>query len=193
MAGDESKLICPSCGPGHFLRSRSWADVSLMECNRCAGVWLESGSFKHLTDEAAAGGLNTEGHNWPKTARPAEVENSTTHKTVRYRPCAVCGQLMVRQQYGRQSGVIIDLCRFHGIWFDADELPRILDWIRSGGLARANSYEAQKEAEEITFRKSQPGGLGTRAPFSDPLGPASVNDTPLGLIFNSLSRWFFGL
>ena len=50
-----------------------------------------------------------------------------------YRPCVVCGQLMNRINYGHSSGVIVDVCRDHGIWFDADELARILTWLRAGG------------------------------------------------------------
>ena len=40
---------------------------------------------------------------------------------------------MTRRNYGRDSGVILDMCREHGIWFDAEELARILVWIRAGG------------------------------------------------------------
>lgn len=61
-----------------------------------------------------------------------------------YRPCAVCGALMNRRNYGRKSGVILDICANHGIWFDLDELPRVLVWIQGGGEERA----AQIEVEE---------------------------------------------
>jgi hypothetical protein len=40
---------------------------------------------------------------------------------------------MPRLNYGHGSGVIIDVCRDHGIWFDADELARILAWLHAGG------------------------------------------------------------
>ena len=43
---------------------------------------------------------------------------------------------MNRRNYAGASGVIIDLCRTDGIWFDADELARILVWIRAGGVER---------------------------------------------------------
>jgi Zn-finger nucleic acid-binding protein len=61
-----------------------------------------------------------------------------------YRPCAVCGALMNRQNYGRKSGVILDLCRAHGIWFDLDELPRVLSWIQNGGEQRAGQLDAEE-------------------------------------------------
>jgi len=44
------------------------------------------------------------------------------------------------QQCKRQydaSGVIVDICGSHGIWFDAQELACVLRWIRSGNLEAA--------------------------------------------------------
>ena len=54
---------------------------------------------------------------------------------------------MNRRNYAGTSGVIIDLCRTDGIWFDADELARILVWIRAGGVERPKP-EPKREDEE---------------------------------------------
>lgn len=37
------------------------------------------------------------------------------------------------------SGIIIDVCRDHGIWFDENELTQLLRWIREGGLSKVES------------------------------------------------------
>jgi hypothetical protein len=50
---------------------------------------------------------------------------------------AVCRELMNRINYGHESGVIIDVCRELGIWFDADALACILAWLRAGGGRKA--------------------------------------------------------
>lgn len=55
---------------------------------------------------------------------------------------------MNRRNYARRSGVIIDACKDHGIWFDADELPRILAWVRAGGKAEAEQQEADETARQ---------------------------------------------
>ena len=60
---------------------------------------------------------------------------------------------MIPQQFGGQSGVIVDACKYHGVWFDADELPRILDWVRCGGLARANEDQRSRELQEVEQRR----------------------------------------
>jgi hypothetical protein len=53
----------------------------------------------------------------------------------------ICKQPMNRRHYGRTSGVIVDMCRDHGIWFDADELTRILAWLHAGGAVQAGAED----------------------------------------------------
>jgi Zn-finger nucleic acid-binding protein len=50
---------------------------------------------------------------------------------------------MTPTQFSRRSGIIIDICRAHGVWFDRDELRRIVDFIRAGGLARARDLDKE--------------------------------------------------
>jgi Zn-finger nucleic acid-binding protein len=40
---------------------------------------------------------------------------------------------MNRSNYRKSSGVILDVCREHGTWLDADELERIAGFILEGG------------------------------------------------------------
>jgi Zn-finger nucleic acid-binding protein len=53
---------------------------------------------------------------------------------------------MTPTQFSRRSGVIVDVCRQHGVWFDRDELQRIIEFIRSGGLQRARQMEKEELA-----------------------------------------------
>ena len=46
------------------------------------------------------------------------------------------------------SGVILDVCKPHGVWFDADELRRIVEFIRGGGLDVARGLERQSIEDE---------------------------------------------
>jgi Zn-finger nucleic acid-binding protein len=48
---------------------------------------------------------------------------------------------MNRSNFARISGVIIDLCKHHGVWFDANELPKIISFIEEGGLTRSREKE----------------------------------------------------
>ena len=73
---------------------------------------------------------------------------------------------MTRRNYARRSGVIIDFCAQHGVWFDADELARILQWVRSGRLTEVKQEEfadaARQERLKAIERNSQLDGPFTR-------------------------------
>jgi Zn-finger nucleic acid-binding protein len=68
---------------------------------------------------------------------------------MRYRRCPVCSKHMNRRNYGKRSGVIIDSCREHGIWFDALELGATLRWIKKGG----EEFSARKDQDEERARR----------------------------------------
>jgi Zn-finger nucleic acid-binding protein len=133
-AGDASQLNCPACPGDRRLVSRPIGQerIAVLECGRCAGLWLGQDAFRQLTERAASQRtIDPAGAPRPRPAgQPAPSQSGA-----RYRPCIVCGNLMVRRHYGRSSGVIVDFCKTHGVWFDADELARILGWIRAVGAA----------------------------------------------------------
>ena len=155
VAGRQTPLICPVCRRPPHLRSRRIGDVSVLECDRCSGLWLGNEVFKHLTERASSDGAEVDPLFVSTRARPAHLDlpEEKAQQGWRYRNCVVCGKMMHRRNYGRQSGVIIDICKDHGVWFDADELPRILAWIRSGGMAKAEEDRAAQEAREERFKQ----------------------------------------
>jgi hypothetical protein len=55
---------------------------------------------------------------------------------------------MSRRLYAPGSGVIIDICKDHGLWFDAAELHQILGWITQGGSPK-DPLETIKEHRRI--------------------------------------------
>ncbi len=75
------------------------------------------------------------------------------------------------------SGVILDACKPHGVWFDADELRRIVAFIRGGGLDVARGLE--RDSLESARRGLERAALDARAAmnvtgFSAPLVPAHI-------------------
>jgi Zn-finger nucleic acid-binding protein len=52
-----------------------------------------------------------------------------------------CDQFMLRTNYKRSSGVILDECRAHGTWLDADELEQVAGFILAGGTPRRCSRQ----------------------------------------------------
>jgi Zn-finger nucleic acid-binding protein len=173
-----ASLHCPACGPGQQLASRRLGaePVAVAECARCGGLWLgqlESAALAPAAAGRGAGGAAAAvgAAGWAK-APGAEVAAGGGGRL--YRPCAVCGALMNRQNYGRKSGAILDICRAHGIWFDLGELPRVLDWIRDGGEQRAGELAAEEAQDQARQRRlgqeaaSALGGGGWLRPAHDP-------------------------
>lgn len=111
------------------------------ECEKCGGFWADIETFENLcaNQEQQAAVLGFIG-NRDRSVQPSIIS---------YVPCPDCKDLMNRSNFARSSGVIIDLCKKHGVWFDADELPKIIEFINSGGMARA------REKERITIEEKR--------------------------------------
>lgn len=123
---------CPRCKIKlHHLKID---EVHIRECERCGGFWSSVNTFESLcaTREHQASVLGFAG---------SYAHADTDPPTVSYVPCPDCKQLMNRSNFARSSGVIIDRCKQHGIWFDAGELPKIIDFIDNGGMDRAREKE----------------------------------------------------
>ena len=141
-----STLKCPKCKSD--MRPITLGGSAMRECESCGGLWLEVAAFEKICadreHQAAVLGLASPmaGHRMDPTGNEINV---------RYFPCPQCGELMNRMNFARCSGVIVDVCRGHGTWFDCDELRAIIEFIRSGGL----QLSRQKEKHEIAVEREQ--------------------------------------
>lgn len=132
-----TSLRCPRCR--NRLAVNQYRDTTVDECDTCGGLFLTPELLDRLPSfEASAGLVLT----LPVRARFAERE-------IRYVPCPRCEALMNRQVYGKQSGVVVDVCKSHGVWFDAGELNAVVEFVRTGGLARMR----QRELEVIALER----------------------------------------
>jgi Zn-finger nucleic acid-binding protein len=158
-------VACPRC-KGE-LRTRELGHTSITECGSCSGIWLTQEAFLRLCDRTEAAAIG-DGQLRPGPVGPAQPARQG------YIPCLACSQLMARKNYASASGVIIDLCREHGVWLDASELERILAFIRDGGLDRARKREIERlEEAERKLRAAQSStssGTGLSGLELEPLG-----------------------
>jgi Zn-finger nucleic acid-binding protein len=145
-AGGHTDYLCPACPEEPSLRSRPLGQgTAVLECNHCAGLWLEWPVFQHLEEQTRLGApVSAPGSGSSGSHNPVTHDGSRPGASF-YRACVECGKLMQRQNYGGGSGVLVDTCRDHGVWFDHDELARALAWIRKGGPERQH----QKKKEEL--------------------------------------------
>lgn len=131
---------CPRCKSE--MSAVTIGATAVRECERCLGLWLDVNSFQKLCadreQQSAVLGA----------ASPAPT--NAVHETdkIHYVPCPQCSQLMNRINFARCSGVIVDVCKGHGTWFDREELSRIVEFIRDGGLEAARAREKNEIQEE---------------------------------------------
>ena len=153
---------CPACAKP--LARAMVGELPMQECLSCGGLWLDREAFERLGESrerqgAVLGAL---------PGGPARVE--ALPESVKYRPCPACGQLMNRLNYAKRSGVVLDVCKEHGLWFDRDELRRVLVFIQGGGLDRARERdlqdlkEAQRAAAVPPLASGESFGLGLEGP-----------------------------
>ena len=121
---------CPRCK--HALSECETEQLRYVECTGCGGLWLDESVFARVIEQR-----DTVAAEILPQAGSAPGSTPVTETPVRYLPCPVCGQLMNRRNFASLSGVILDWCRGHGWWFDAEELGRVLAFVDQGGLERA--------------------------------------------------------
>lgn len=150
-----SALRCPRCRVA--LVAELVGDALLDHCDGCGGLWVDHGVLERVLDarrreptlEAALGAL------------PPAVTPRTGSRKVVYVRCPECATLMNRKNFGNRSGVIVDVCPSHGIWFDAGELARVVEFVRSGAWERA--LEAERRAAQAQPPRPAPVMLPTSA------------------------------
>lgn len=168
--GPRGVLHCPRCNVE--LQARMVGDAVLDECTRCGGLWLEHEVFRDIVaarrdQEALFAALD---RLTPSTS-PAPTSSPATGEKF-YVGCPQCGTTMDRRQFARVSGVIVDICKPHGVWFDHDELSRIVRFVGQGGMETAQEKLHQKRLAELRAaqqRTSSPVSLPTPRDESIPV------------------------
>jgi Zn-finger nucleic acid-binding protein len=142
--GEATVFPCPRCEDHPTLTRVTLGKAMLNECGKCEGLWIDKFSFEQICNDrdqqAAILG--------PAIRLPIA---EPSHDKIIYLHCPECAEIMQRMNFAGCSGVIIDICREHGSWFDNKELQRIIDFIRAGGLERQREKQIA-ELEEARRR-----------------------------------------
>jgi Zn-finger nucleic acid-binding protein len=122
-----SELDCPECGTR--FRSLDGDPGALHDCENCGGQFVEHRLLNALIERRRRYRIDAARRAVPPTG------------PVRYFPCPACAQIMNRRNFGKASGVIVDVCARHGVWFECGELPKVLAFVEGGGIATARRRE----------------------------------------------------
>jgi len=118
---------CPRCQNGQ-LDAFANQDGTLFDCGRCGGQFVARDVLAVMIER----------HQSVLLKSPIRLHsNNPLEDRVKYIPCPFCRELMLRRNFGRVSGIVVDVCAVHGTWFDVGELARVLSFISAGGLQRA--------------------------------------------------------
>ncbi len=173
---------CPNCRTG--LRAISLGAAVVHECGDCEGLWVDVETFNAIcADREKQADVVERPAAADRPPDPMRIEDA------RYRPCAACGTLMNRVNFSGSSGVILDICKSHGVWCDRDELRRIVEFIRAGGVGRSRqaAIERWKEAQRLGERsRTQAGASAGAGALGDSIDWMSPAVDLLGEIVSSL-------
>jgi len=136
---------CPRCELP--LTARELGDLVVDECTKCSGLFVDHVAVKRVLDdrdraESFLAALPRHAH-------------SLLHRGRMYIPCPCCGNLMNRKLFATGSGVVVDVCRTDGMFFDAGELPAIIDFVMAGGLERAAKRDAERARDSERSERIQ--------------------------------------
>jgi Zn-finger nucleic acid-binding protein len=132
---------------------------TVRECPKCEGLWTDTETLREIcTNQEKQSAV---------LGMPAQLptnEGVAIEQQIRYLRCPVCADLMNRVNFANFSGVIVDVCRQHGTWFDHDELRRIVEFIRAGGMDKARQREIQNLEEDRRIARTQSMTPGQELP-----------------------------
>lgn len=178
--GVDADLLCPRCHV--LLTAASLGNATVHDCPRCGGIWVDAKVLQQICAdrEKQAAVLGTAG--------PLPEPDPSPLEKVRYLPCPVCRKLMNRVNFARCSHVVVDVCREHGTWFDKDELQRIVEFLRAGGMEAAYQMEiAQLEEKRRRLEAVNVANAWGTA------GSADYDERRLGIsATGALLKLFFG-
>lgn len=178
---DERGGRCPRCAAD--LQPVGMGTVTVDRCSSCKGTWFDGDELEHAMDLTTQG-LSREDAGSLRRVLPT----SNPTEEVKYVACVRCGERMARRQLAPRMGIIVDICRSHGIWFDGGELERFAAFARAGGLEvlRHDGVAAAEERERAR---------ASLAPVPDPvLGLPRPTSEPLSLpyeLLRALRRWLY--
>lgn len=142
-AGDQrADRPCPRCSTA--MHPRTVEDLVIDECDTCHGVFLDDIAVKRVVSDRQQSRAEAILAVVPR----AEVQPTRPGGRM-YVKCPVCATIMNRRQFSAGSGVIIDVCKAHGAFFDPGELPAIITFVMNGGLEQAQKKELDRAREQL--------------------------------------------
>ena len=155
---------CPRCKVRQ-LDAFANQDGTLFDCGQCGGQFVAGDVLTAMIHRHQTALIETPRH---------LHAGNPIHDKVNYIPCPFCRDLMLRRNFGRVSGIVVDVCAKHGTWFDVGELARVLWFVSAGGLQRTAEVQAEEHQRLSQASVSYPAH-GSMAGFQNEANHTEVS------------------
>lgn len=158
--GKSTALPCPGCQTK--LEEITLGHSQVDHCPKCDGLWVDNRRFEQICADREQQSVIL--------GAAGEVPKAQLSTEFRYVRCPVCNSLMHRVNFANCSGVVIDICKPHGTWFERHELQNIIAFIRAGGMDKARDRK-KREMESAARRLEnarQAEAMEARKYYGDP-------------------------
>ena len=127
--------VCPVCDTEMAVLELHGVEIDY--CFSCGGIWLDSGELEELIGDEK------------KSDEIIQLfKDVTLTNKEKKRPCPICGKAMKKVEVQLENPVIIDKCpKEHGIWFDKDELLKIVNSVNAEGNDKVAGFLKDMFAE----------------------------------------------
>ena len=160
--GTAQHMSCPRCESSLEIWSIETANATdkleVERCAQCYGLFFNPGELETFLHSEIVDTVWLD-HAKMEAMRPTESDplGRLGVRERHYLPCPTCKEIMNSQNFGRRSGVLVDLCRHHGIWLDGGELQKLSEWWRAGGKHIHQANETEKAQRLATASRSSAG------------------------------------
>ena len=117
------------------MRSLAVAQMSFDSCPTCGGVWCDHEEMRHVAEvfSFAIPGTMDEFAGILRTNDTPDVLETKEPIHEPGRDCPIDSIPMDRFVYAGESGVVLERCNLcYGVWFDGDELKRVVEYLKPG-------------------------------------------------------------
>jgi Zn-finger nucleic acid-binding protein len=171
---------CPRCeAPLHPRRVGDADCIVVDECGKCFGVFLDQIAIKRVITDRARARADALLGSLPR----AEIRVVPAAGQKMYLKCPICHAVMNRRLFATGAGVIIDVCRIHGTYFDIGELPQIIEFVMNGGLEQAQKKDIARLRDEARRELQQAHDAAAQAARVTAYTPMNRSNALADLLF----------
>ncbi|MHC4410409.1 MAG: hypothetical protein ACYS0F_15575 [Planctomycetota bacterium] len=133
--GPEGVVACIGCELP--MEEQDWDGVAVRMCPSCQAMLFPPSALERVLNKLRD---SAEHIDYAEVVREFRDRHKTQRvaKSIRYKHCPVCDEMMVRRNYANASGIILDVCGDHGHWVDQNAFAELSDWVTRGGDQLAN-------------------------------------------------------